>query len=899
MKKRLLIIVTAVTFMLFPGTILAQAPPLGTAADFVLFTSVGAMTNVGTPHLTILTGNVGTNSGSNTNFGNVNGVMHSGDGATIQCAADVLSAYNFLAGAIPDSTIVNPVLGNGSTFKAGTYQLSGTSLLSQSMTLDAQGNPNAVFIFKMPAGAPIFDFNTDVNARVKLINGAQASNVFWFVTSAVNIGVGTIMKGTIIAGGAISMEAGTTLEGRALTINGVVSVNNGFIGLSAHLPVDISASLLTGPAAPVFVESKPYAVFSSLGPVSDDGTSHVTGSVGSNTALPTGWNPLFVSGNIEGMNPATVAAKGDLLLVYNSLNTLTADIELLYPTQFGHNLVLTPHSYIMNGAVTFTDTIILNGTGNEDAVFIIKTKGAFAAGVNSRVILKNGTQAKNIYWMVDGAVSIGDNSVFKGNIIANNGAIDLLNGVSLDGRALTTNGSISTTGMTTVLPIPVVEINPKNLFVCDGGPASFVVTVIGKGTYTYQWRKGTVNLSNGGNISGVTDNTLVINPTSALDLSSDYNVLIFDALEPSYTSANVSLSFHPVPTITTEPANQLVCGVGSSVRFSVTATGDGLTYQWRIGTTNLTNTGNISGATSGTLTINPMVIGDAVTNYNVVVTETCGRVVTSADASLTISSTIVINTQPASQIACQESHVSFSVAALGDGLTYQWRKGTVNLSNTGNIGGAKSATLTVFSVNTVDVASDYNVIVSGTCASDVTSANASLAINLRPSAPTVTLIQPSCSFPNGTITVSSTITGLTFSIDGLDYTNTTGQFTPVLEGVYNVTAKNATGCVSTKTSVTLTGCFTSIGSIDAGNDMAVLIYPNPFVNSITITLNDASQIKNCIFKIYNILGTEVLNKNITEQSTTLETSNLHTGIYFYKVINDRQLIQSGKLISKE
>ncbi len=730
MKNYLHSILIAVFLLLIPVINFAQAPLLGTAADFVLFTSVGAMTNVGTPHLTLLTGNVGTNSGSNTNFGNVNGVMHAGDGASTQCAADLLSAYNFLANAIPDSTIVNPVLGNNSTFLPGTYQLPGASSLSQSMSLDARGNPNAVFIFKMPAGPPMYAFSTDVNAEVKLINGAQASNVFWFVTGAVSIGTNTKMKGTIVAGGAISMAAGTALEGRALTISGQVSVNNGFILLSAHLPVDISAPLNTGPDAPVFVESKTYGVFSSLGPVSDDGTSHVTGSVGSNTALPTGWNPLFVSGNIEGMNPATGGAKGDLLLVYNSLNTLTADIVLLYPAQFGHNLVLTPHSYLMNGAVTFTDTIILNGTGNKDAVFIIKTKGAFASGVNSSVILKNGTQAKNVYWMVDGAVSIGDNSVFKGTIVANNGAIDLLGGSTLDGRALTTNGSISTTGMTTVLPIPEVEINPENLFVCDGDSTGFVVAVIveSNGPYTYQWRKGSVNLSNGGNLSGVTNDTLVIDPVSASDIATDYNVIVFDNDLKSDTSANAALSFHPVTAITKEPANQAVCTAGDLASFSVAATGHGLTYQWRKGTTNLTNMGNISGATSDTLIINPVAVGDEAINYNVVVTDTCGQVVTSAEVSLSISTDIIINTQPADQIGCQDTPVSFSVTATGAGLTYQWIKGTVNLTNKGNIAGATSATLTVYSANTADVASDYNVIVSGICAASVTSVNASLSI---------------------------------------------------------------------------------------------------------------------------------------------------------------------------
>ncbi|MFO7863274.1 MAG: ice-binding family protein [Salinivirgaceae bacterium] len=479
MKKPLQNLIMAVLLFLLPTLTIAQAPPLGAASDFTLFTSVGAMENVGTyQYLTLITGDVGTNSGSNTNFGNVNGVMHAGDGATGQCAIDLQAAYDFLADAIPDSTIENPVLGNNSTLKPGTYLLPGATSLEQSLTLDAQGDADAVFIIKMPSGSPVYAFNTSTNAQVNLVNGAQASNVFWFITGAVNMGTSTIMKGTIIAGGSISMSADTDLEGRALTINGSVTVSNGDIGLSAYLPVDISTPLPTGPAAPVFVESGKYAVFSSIGDVSDDGTSHVTGSVGSNSALPTGFDPLFVSGDIEGMNTATAGGAADLTLVYNSLSNLAADIELLAPAQFGHNLVLTPNAYVMNSAVSLTDTIILDAKGNADAVFIIKTYGAFESSVHSNVMLMNGTQAKNVFWMVNGSVSIGDSSSFNGNIVVNNGAIDLLKGSSLSGRALTTNGSISTTGMTAeATEVGIDPINSNRLFTIYPNPFSTLINV--------------------------------------------------------------------------------------------------------------------------------------------------------------------------------------------------------------------------------------------------------------------------------------------------------------------------------------------------------------------------------------------------------------------------------------
>ncbi|MDA3891308.1 MAG: ice-binding family protein [Salinivirgaceae bacterium] len=831
MKTQLRNVFAAVFLLLITTFSFAQAPPMGTAADFVLFTSVGAMQNVGTyQYLTLLTGNVGTNSGSNTNFGNVNGVMHEGNGVTAECNADLLIARDFLVAALHDSAIVNPVIGNDSTFKAGTYLFPASAVsLDKSLTLDAQGDPDAVFIFKMAAVSPVYAFSTSVNAKVKLINGAQACNVYWYISGAVSMAAGTSMKGSIIAGGAFAMGANDTLEGRALTINGQVTVDNGDLGFLGYLPVDIAASLPTGPAAPVFVESKQYAVFSTIGDVSDDGTSHVTGSVGSNSALPTGFDPLFVSGNIEGMNPATAGAAADLLLVYNSMSTTTANIELLAPAQFGHNLVLTPNAYVMNSAVTFTDTLILDATGNADAVFIIKTYGAFASGVHSNVILKNGTQAKNVFWMVNGAVSIGDSSVFNGTIVANNGAIDLLKGASLDGRALTTNGSISTTGMTTVLPIPLVSINPSNQYVCDGDSAGFVVSAIGMGSYTYQWRKGAENLSNGDNISGVTNDTLIIDSVSDSDTSSTYNVIVFDSLEPSDTTANASLFFNPLPSITKEPSSQAVCTVGDSAGFSVSATGVGLTYQWRKGNDNLTNTGNVSGATSETLTINPMAFVDTVSNYNVVVSNICGRNVTSANDSLRISSDLIIDSEPTNQTVCEGSSVSFSVSAIGAGLTYQWRKGTVNIA------GATSAMLTIDPVIIADAASDYNVVIAGECAPNGTSINASLVVNPTPTAPTAgATLQPSCSVATGTITVSSSTAGLSFSIDGSTYTNTTGEFTSVAAGVYEVTAKNASGCVSTGTSVSI------IAQVATPAPTVALTQPSCSVATGTITVNSST-----------------------------------------------------------
>ena len=93
---------------------------------------------------------------------------------------------------------------------------------------------------------------------------------------------------------------------------------------------------------------------------------------------------------------------------------------------------------------------------------------------------------------------------------------------------------------------------------------------------------------------------------------------------------------------------------------------------------------------------------------------------------------------------------------------------------------------------------------------------------------------------------------------------------------------------------------TGIAPFDAANtNEAVTIYPNPFSTSTTIMINDASQIKEVELRMYNVLGKEVMNTTLTKQLTTLETSNLPSGIYFYKVISNNKIIQSGKLVSQK
>lgn len=438
MKKPLHLAI-AITLLFAPYISFAQ-PDLGTTADFVFFTSGGAVGNTG---ISQLTGNVGTNSGAITIFVNVNGVIHNGDGAAGTAAADLADAYIELDEAIPTSFHA-PLLGGGEILNAGVYSIAGNTTIDQTLILDGQGNPNAVFIFQV--SAPL---STTASSQVSLINNAQACNVFWKVEGLVSLGSSSTMRGTIVANNAaINLSDGVTLEGRALSTTGGITTD----GVLAFVPTGCGSPILAGPAAPALGSTACYALFTANGALINDGITNVIGDVGTNVGLTTGFDPLNVDGIIHPIpDVSTATCAADLLIVYDYLNLLAPDIQLLFPEQLGNDLVLTPHTYTMSSEATFTGTLNLDARDNPNAVFVMQINGALSTSTFANVALLNQAKASNVYWLVQGAVTINDNSTFKGTIVSNNGAIILNTGVALEGRVLTTDGAFNTFAITTTM----------------------------------------------------------------------------------------------------------------------------------------------------------------------------------------------------------------------------------------------------------------------------------------------------------------------------------------------------------------------------------------------------------------------------------------------------------------
>jgi hypothetical protein len=425
MKTNLLLI-TACAALLVPKINVGQVN-LGSTSDYVLFTSSGAVGNTGISHIT---GNIGTNVGAITAFGNVDGTLNAANAASSVCVTDLTTAYNQLL-AMPATTNHVAVIATGEILTAGVYTIAAAGSAVGTFSLDAQSNANAQFVFRF-GGA----FTTAAATEVYLMNGAKACNVFWIAEGAIAIGANTTMKGTVIShNAAISMAAGGKLEGRLFSTAGAVSID----GALVYLPLGCGSPILTGPTSPNLASTACYALFSANGAVTNTATTMVTGDVGTNVGLTSGF-------------------------------TLTPNTELLYPAQLGNKLVLTPHTYTLNAATMLTDTLFLNAQNNANAVFAILINGALTTSSNAKVILQNGALAKNVFWLVNGNVNISTNSNFIGTVVSN-GAIDLATGVKLDGRALTTVGSVTSNSVTVVKPSSCVTTDVQSLNIANSNQA--------------------------------------------------------------------------------------------------------------------------------------------------------------------------------------------------------------------------------------------------------------------------------------------------------------------------------------------------------------------------------------------------------------------------------------------
>ena len=369
---------------------------------------------------------------------------------------------------------------------------------------------------------------------------------------------------------------------------------------------------------------------------------------------------------------------------------------------------------------------------------------------------------------------------------------------------------------------PTISSQPSVQNVSAGSGAAF--TVGAGGTITgYQWRKNGVNLVNGGNVSGATSATLSLSNVQGGD-AANYDVVVSNGAGPVVSSAAALLV---APAITTQPASR-TNNAGTTATFNVAAAGQTpFTYQWKKGSSPLSDGGNISGSTTATLTLSGVSQSDAA-SYSVVVSNTAGNA-TSAAAILTVVDPPAITAQPQNQAVAAGASATFSVGASSTApLTYQWK------FNGTNISGATGSAYTRTNAQSADMG-NYVAVVSNSAGS-TNSAAAALTVN---NPPVLAAIGNRTVHARSTVTITNTATDsdvpaqtLSFSLDpgapaGAAVNSASGIFT------WTTTDANASSTNAITTRVTDNG---SPSQSDA-KTFTITVIARPSIQSITASNN--------------------------------------------------------------
>jgi len=221
---------------------------LGTADVFAVLAG-STVTNTGT---SIVNGSVGVWPGTAvTGFPPgiiTGGILHASDAVAQQAQIDLGTAYMLAAGQPCPNVLTGQDLG-GLTLTAGTYCFGASAQLTGTLTLNAQGDPNAVFLFQMGS-----TLTTASNSSVVFTNGGQGDSVFWQVGSSATLGTSTLFAGNILALQSITLNTSASIPcGRALARNGAVTMDTNTVSIDTPgcetsitepVPEPSSASLL-------------------------------------------------------------------------------------------------------------------------------------------------------------------------------------------------------------------------------------------------------------------------------------------------------------------------------------------------------------------------------------------------------------------------------------------------------------------------------------------------------------------------------------------------------------------------------------------------------------------------------------------------------------------------------
>jgi hypothetical protein len=213
-------LVATLTVAMMPGRgyAIATFVDLGAAESFAVLGGQ-SVTNTGP---SVITGDVGVSPGTSiTGFppGLVTGgAIHQTDALAAQAQTDLTTGYNNAASQAPDASITADL--GGQTLVPGVYRAASTAGITGTLTLNAQGNADSVWVFQIGSA-----LTTAPSSSVLLVNGASPCNVFWQIGSSATLDTNTTFVGTIMALQSITVNTGASIDGRALARNGSVTLD--------------------------------------------------------------------------------------------------------------------------------------------------------------------------------------------------------------------------------------------------------------------------------------------------------------------------------------------------------------------------------------------------------------------------------------------------------------------------------------------------------------------------------------------------------------------------------------------------------------------------------------------------------------------------------------------------
>jgi hypothetical protein len=292
------VLLGALFTLIFAGSALGATASvgLGSAAPFSVLGG-STVTNTGP---TTMFGDLGLYPGTSvTGEPHVLGQTYVNDQVAIEAKSSLTTAYNDAASRPTNGSAGTDLAGQA--FSPGVYDASSSLLLSSgSVTLNAEGNPDAVFIFKI--GSTLI---TGSNTTVSLIGGAQACNVFWQVGSSATLGSGTRFVGTIMAAESITANTAATIHGRLLAQTAAVTLEDNTITTSTCA----SSSSGSGGGTETTTPEETAAIEKATtggGTITSTGTGATTGNGAAVTT--TGAGVLISSPSVSAITPRAPSA---------------------------------------------------------------------------------------------------------------------------------------------------------------------------------------------------------------------------------------------------------------------------------------------------------------------------------------------------------------------------------------------------------------------------------------------------------------------------------------------------------------------------------------------------------------------------------------------------------------